>query len=141
MFDELRNSVFGDAGVPFPFPMDVLISLIGNATASVDADGISRRGKEASPACHFDFEGGKGFVIVSGKCADRDTEDGAQRKQKRVHAREHDPIQVSRSARHVEKLCTVESRKGILLLVLVGIQLMRAIDWAQKAHRHLRDDG
>jgi hypothetical protein len=61
--------------------MDILISVIANAAATIDAHCISRTGREASPACDLDIERGKrgkGLVIVSGKCVERETENSAQ---------------------------------------------------------------
>ena len=116
------RSVSGDADVSFPFPMDLLISVIGNAAATDDAHRISSTWKEASPTCHFDFKRGKGFVIASGKCVERETENGAQYKYKQLRPGEQAESRMRRSERHLKKLCTVGKQRRNFLRASVSMQ-------------------
>jgi hypothetical protein len=63
MFDKLFNDMPGNSGMPFPFPMNSVVSTVVHAPAANDAHRIDWTGEEPIPAGHFDFERGEGFAI------------------------------------------------------------------------------
>jgi hypothetical protein len=78
MFDKLFNDMPGNSGMPFPFPMNSVVSTVVQAPAANDAHRIDWTGEEPIPAGHFDFERGEGFAIFSSKRGGRETENSAE---------------------------------------------------------------
>jgi hypothetical protein len=119
MFDKLFNDMPGNSGMPFPFPMNSVVSTVVQAPAANDAHRIDWTGEEPIPAGHFDFERGEGFAIFSSKRGGRETENSAECKYKQMQRGARGESLVRQSGSHLRKLCTIGERQRRLSIATV----------------------
>ncbi|MGH9645119.1 MAG: hypothetical protein ACRD3Q_22170 [Terriglobales bacterium] len=67
MFDKLLYGIHGNAGMPFAFPVNPVVSNVTYTPAASDAHLVGWTWEEANLASHFYFEIGDAFSIVGGK--------------------------------------------------------------------------